>query len=463
MDAVNRYWQILRALVLVRPVIAVVLGLFYLVAAFLVLTVEPDKKATAIALLSAIPTCGFFAIATERLVQYAAAGSSLGIPDNSESLRRGQVWLMATFIGVPLVVGLGYGGQPSYMALLFAPAATGVLLALYARWAFVAWITIAVATRFTYSFGAAMPGLSDPWVRVALIAASVGVLYWWFGLARRTEQRNRGVSLRMADAKHERSTDSIGEALGVDPVHYGRYEQAYEREISTVTAGIADTGISRRALQTGLAIDVRPQWRTIAITVGIGWLILLVFHGSYPRQTQPTIYTGISLLAAVTLFSNVNVILAAWRLRDTEEALLALTPRWPTESRLKKLFVELIVESQIGTWLGWSAISLPFYLLGWGGPTEARVCVLIMVGASSGAGGSLLVALSRKSNKEISLVTIALLLCCSVGVATYLSGSEFITHARILGAFMIGGPLIIGVLCFAFRPLQFPVRRISKR
>jgi hypothetical protein len=75
----------------------------------------------------------------------------------------------------------------------------------------------------------------------------------------------------------------------------------------------------------------------------------------------------------------------------------------------------------------------------------------------------LLLTLSRRHLKELSFVTIALLLCSAVGVCVYLFGAVAMSHARIVGATLIVLPLIVGGLCFSFRPLQFPVSIVSKQ
>src|SRR5271155_2814584 len=104
MDAVNRYWQILRALVLTRTLVVVMLGLFYVLAAFLFVVLDPDKRASVIAVMSAIPAGGFFALAAERIVSCSIAAGSLGIPAHAEHLRRAQVYMMGIFIVVPAIV-----------------------------------------------------------------------------------------------------------------------------------------------------------------------------------------------------------------------------------------------------------------------------------------------------------------------------------------------------------------------
>jgi len=462
MDAVKRYWQLLRALLLVRPLIGILLGLFYVVAALLALTMDSDKKGTAILVLSAIPTLGFFAIATERSIQYSMANAVLGIPRHAESLRNAQIALLFALIGVPAAIGIMHGGQPSYMALLCVPAALGVLLPLYARWAFLIWITIAVATRFSYSFGAWMPGLSNPLVRVTLILASMGVLYWWLGLATRTEQRVKRGSLLIADAKHESTHASAEESRGA-PSGFKAYEQGIERKVAGVICGIDRKGITSRALGMALAVDLRPKWRAMAAMIGIGWVLLFVFLSIRRRQPEPTIYTGITVLAAVSLFTRLGVLRQAWKLRGAEEELLALSPRWPAQATVKRLFAELMLQSQTGTWIVWFLISLPAYCFRWIADDEAAIAILMMCAASCGACGSLLVALSRPQVKEISIITIALLLCCACGVLMYEFGMPIVRYPRIIGVSMIVGPLILGVLRFSFQPLQFPVRRVSRQ
>jgi hypothetical protein len=463
MDAVVRYWQVLRALVLARPFILFVLALFYLLAGFLTLASEPGKKASIIAIMSAIPACGVFAIATQRIIEYTVAASALGIPRHSESLRVGQLWLVGIFVGIPASVAAAYGGDLSYVVLLLVPAASGVLLAIYSRWVFLIWIVVAVTTRFSYSFGAWMPGLSNPWIRAILVGLSLIVLYWWLGLANRIAQRSLGASLLMADVKHELSTASIGEALGADPGQYELYEKAYDRGITAIVAGVTDSSITKRALQIGLAMPGRTNPRLIAIMTAICLAALLFFHLRNPRTAELSAYLGFSLLAAMSLFGQLMAVMEAWKARATEEALLVLTPRWPPQSQVKRLFLQIALERQSGTWAVWLLVSLPAWFLGWIESKELVTSVLIMVAAGCGASGTLLLVLSRKVLKEVSLLTIVSLLCGAGGAVVYLFGSAGMAHAQIVGVGMILVPLAVGALSFATRPLQFPVQIVSKQ
>jgi hypothetical protein len=462
MDAINRNWQVLRALVLARPLILVVLSLFYVVAGLLVLMLEANKTVSIILIMCAIPACGVFAIATQRAIQYTAEASSLGIPRHRESIRVGQLWLLSVFVGIPAGIDVILGGNLSYIVLLLVPAASGVLLAIYARWVFFIWITFAVTTRFTYSFGAWMPGLGNAWIRAILVCLSVAVLYWWLGLANRTARRSLPF-LVIADARHESTTTSIGQALGRDPRQYELYEKAYDQGITAIVAGITDSGITKRALQIGLAMPGRTNWRFVGVMVAISLVALLFLHLTNPHAVQPTGYLGITLLAAVSLLGQLNAVMQACKARAIEESLLVLTPRWPAQDQVKSLFLQIIVERQSGTWAAWILISLFATVLGWVGVEELFICVVIMIAAGSCATGALMLALSRKVFKEVSLLTIAMLMCGAVGTGVFLVGDDAIAHGQMFGLGLILVPIAVGSFSFSIRPLQFPVRVVNKQ
>jgi hypothetical protein len=463
MDAINRNWQVLRALVLARPFILFVLTLFYVLAGFLTLTQEPGRKVSVILIMCAFPACGVFAIATQRVIQYTTAAGSLGLPRHRESMRIGQLWLVGIFVGIPASIAAACGGDPTYIMLLLVPAAIGVLLAIYSRWVFLLWVTLAVTTRFTYSFGAWMPGLGNAWLRTILVVLSVAALYWWLGLANRLAQRSLNASLVIADARHESSTASIGEALGADPKQYDLYEKAYDRGITAIVAGITDRSITKRVLQVGLAMPGRTNWRFVGVMVAISLAALLFLHVRNPHSDQPTGYLGITLLAAVSLFGQLNAVMQACKARTNEAALLVLTPRWPPQDKVKSLFLQIILERQSGTWAGWILVSIFASIFGLVGAEELFTSTVVMIATGSCATGALLLALSRKVFKEVSLLTIATLLCGVAGTVAFLFGAYGKAQGQMLGLGLVLVPLAVGALSFSIRPVQFPVRMVNKQ
>lgn len=462
MDVVNRYWQIIRALTLARGLISGLLCLFYVLAAVLLLTLESKKQPLIILIFTAIPACGFLALATERLIQYSAAGATIGLPQNIELLRRSQIAILLLFVGIPACISLWVGADVTTAGLLLVPAALGVLVTLYARWLFLVWIILAVGSRFKDSFDGILPGLENRTVRICLIVTSLAALYWWLDMAKRVELRTRGAPGYLADARHEKNPDKSAAVGQLTSAQIDGLEKAYDAELSGVTAGVSDEGISSRALSLGLAVDTRPNWKGVVKTVGIGWLILFALHGTH-QSIRDKLFFWLSVWAAGALFSRVNAVRMAWQLHSAEEALLSLTPRWPNERSVKTLVVSLIVQCQMGAWVTWLAIILPFVILGWLGPIEAGASILCAFATSCGSSGALLYAMARPNVKVPSYSTVCLLLVSVAGVAAFLVGEMITPYYRIIGLGLILLPLLIGLTRFSLRPLQFPAQVISKQ
>jgi hypothetical protein len=436
--------------------------MFYVLAALLALTMEPKKQALMILIFSAIPACGFFALATERLIPFSAAGATLGLPQNVETLRRAQIAILVVFVGIPACVSFWVGADISTAGLLFVPAALGVLLVLAGRWLFFAWIILAVGTRFSDSFEAILPGLENPAVRICLIVASFAAIYWWLALAKRVALRTQGIPGQFADAKHEASPAGGAGATRLTSAQIDRLEQAYDIAIAEVTAGVSDRGISSGALSLGLALDTRPNWRGVVRTTGMGWIVLFALHAMRHRFGD-TLFVWFGVWAAGVLASRVNAVRMSWQLHGAEEALLLLTPRWPNARSVKALVATLIVKCQIGAWVTWLAIILPFVVVGWLGPTEAGASILCLFATSCGLSGALLYAMSRPVLKEPSYSTVCLLLVSVAGVVTVLTGAIIMPYSGAVGIGLVLLPLLIGLIGFSSRPLQFPAQVIGKQ
>jgi hypothetical protein len=240
-------------------------------------------------------------------------------------------------------------------------------------------------------------------------------------------------------------------------------EQTYDREIATATSGISEAGISSRALSLGIAFDARIYWRGVAKMVGFGWVVLGVLHFFPSRSLRDTGFLWIVFFAVSAIVSRLTSLRAAWQSRVVEESLLKLSPRWPTSRQSKRLFLELIIQSQAGVWLTWILIILPFAVLRWLGPLQVGASILLLFAASCGTSGTLLVTLSRPLIKPISIPTIVLLLCTACGVIAFYYGVVAEPSARILGIGLIVMPLIVGGLSFSLRQLQFPAQTAIKQ
>jgi uncharacterized membrane protein YfcA len=140
-----------------------------------------------------------------------------------------------------------------------------------------------------------------------------------------------------------------------------------------------------------------------------------------------------------------------------------LTPRWPAQDKVKSLFLQIILERQGGTWAAWTLVTLLVSVFGWVRVEEVFTTTAMMIAASACATGTLLLSLSRKAFKELSFLTIAMLMCAAVGVAVFLVGDDGIPHGQMLGLVLILVPPVVGAFSFSLRPLQFPVRVVNKR
>ena len=464
MDAVKRYWRILLALLFERAVVVVVLGLFFLVAIFLTQVLEAGKISSVILMMSAIPACGFLAMSTKQVILRSAASASLGVPRQAQILRNGQALIVVMFIVAPACLALLYGGSLGWAALLLFPAALGVLFELKGGWVVGACIAVAVGVRvFAKSFDSVFDVVTNPMVRPGLVLASAGVFFWWLALARRIEKRTACASPSLADAKHESSSASTGEVVGLTSAKVDASEHVYDREIATATSGMRESHISNRALSLGIAFDAHFNWRGMARMVGLGWAALGLLHIVAQRSAQDPAYLVMVYFAASAILSRITALRGAWQSHAFEEALLKLSPLWPTSRGLKLIFMELIVKCQAGAWLTWILIILPFAAFRWLGMLQVGTSILLLFATSCGTTGSLLLTLSRPYVKPVSISTIVLLLCGACGVTAMYFGVVAEPSALVAGMGLILLPLLVGVASFLLRPLQFPAQMISKQ
>jgi hypothetical protein len=469
MDAV-RLWRVLRALLLARPVLACALMLFYAAAAALVLTQHERDAILAPLVLAAFPTAGFFGMASERIVRYSRASAALPLPGHAQAMRHGQTALLVIFLGGPLLVGYALGAPLSYGALLCVPAALGVLLSRYPASILPVWAVLAAAAHFMP--GSQQPGawpigawLASPWVRVALIAASAFALYRWLDLPGITERRARGLSLALADARHEhaRTRAAASQTLAQ---HWQRYRLAVDRLVAPLTVDIRRAVISPGVLAIGLGFASGTRWAAVFRGSGIAVLALLIAHPLVRPQTETWVYVCLCALMGMQLISRLEGLLQAWRNHPDEAALLRLAPRWPAARRVRALFCLLQLQCLAGTWVAWalmSAIALALQLV------AAKPVVLpitaALAAASTAACAALWAALARRRvgvAGTTSWLSVLIALCCAAGAALWLWGGDLGHVASAVGAALMFAPAALAFAAFLYRPLQFPANRVSR-
>jgi hypothetical protein len=196
--------------------------------------------------------------------------------------------------------------------------------------------------------------------------------------------------------------------------------------------------------------------------VAFGWVLILILHSMQWRQTEESAYLGLTFFAGVNLFSRLRIVFESWKARSAEESLLVLTPRSPGQPRIKLLLIEIILQSQISTWLVWAALGLAAFWLRWIPEEYLTTAILALFAASVGACSSFLAVLSRRNIGDFSITTPLILLCCASGVTVFIWGAPMTNHFRSLGFYLVCAPLVASSIQFWTRPLQFPVQRLVK-
>lgn len=455
----KRVLRVLHALVAGRTVILIVLGLFYVLSVFLVVFVKPAGKGAVVGLLSIIPTAGFFAIATERAIQYAHAGALLGISDHATAVRQGQIGVATLFLLTPVVVGACLGGPLPWLLLLCVPAALGTLIAQYPRWALLAWVAIAIGARTVPTMNIEWTSQVGAAVRVALIVGALAILARWLGLAQRIDRRAGFAFAGLADRQLERSAETVAGRRTVDSVKLQRTLWTHADLVDSIADDAVTGVITRSVLSATLAIDVRPRWRpTVRIAV-IGWTALVISRLFLNSESVRSAFIVITAIAAMQLFGVVTMVHAAWKSRGPEECLIVLTPRWPEPRAVKRLFAMLLLTSQGVAWLTWIAIVIPAAAAGWIAWKLVAFAALCLFAASGAACGAMGLALSQRRTKDVSLGTIGLFLSAVVGAALFGWSPAGLSRAGTAGLAMILAPPVVGIVSLWWRPLQFPVQR----
>jgi hypothetical protein len=214
--------------------------------------------------------------------------------------------------------------------------------------------------------------------------------------------------------------------------------------------------ISPKALAAGLGFRVETKRRNISRGIGLGLLTLLIWHFLHGPQPEFIAYFAICVVTVIAVGVRVSPIYDAWRRTCDEQALLKLTPGWPGERGLKRLFMRTIIGAQVGAWLAWGALTVIAWLVGWVQPVYLAIGALIVLAGSAAQSGSLWALLaSRKVSDELNLSSIIIFLGTGIGVVVF-AVSEPSTQLFIKCALGVLAPAAMAYLTMMLRPIQFP-------
>jgi len=448
MDALRRRSRAFRALVFSHPLIAVLLLLFYPVAALIGFKSGVSRAGLGIALLSVLPAAGFPAMATERAMQYSRSAAALGVPRHSSAIRAAQVLVLVLFVGLPYVACVCAGGSAlSNAALLGGAGALGSLLARYPNRMALPFVSLVALHAVYPEMGA---WLASPWLQGAICVASAAAFYRWLTLGSAIEREAPRLPQPFADARHEvrARTRSTG-MTGPSP--------ARTTELAEPAAEMTSAhGPSYRAVLYGLGVPTPTGWRACAIIVAVCALILAARHAAAGEGASHRAFLVICAIGAFALIRNVSSLAQAWTRRRTEEEILFLTPYWPRGRGLRWLAVRILLRVQLAPATVLACTTLIAALLAWIPWRDALVAALALGAASLAASAAFLIGMVRPVHKEIQWINIGILLWCAAGAAVSALGPTWTPRAVPIGLAMLLAPLSMALFAFLMRPLRFP-------
>ena len=455
MDAVRRLSRLLLELLIRRPVVAFVLALFYVFAGLTTgVTGTGPMRGLFIAIMCAIPAAGLAAIATERLVRYSASAGVLGVPRHTETLRTGQITLFVLLVVLPWLVALGHDAPwLAAAALLIGGAALGTLLG--GRGPLIV-LLIPTVWILNAAFGPPEHWLAWPAVQCLVVAGSLAALWRWLQLPSRVEFAASRAQVSFSDAVHEESDAEMAVAANLSPAQIARAENRQDAYVAQAVRGVADGRLSPAGLALGLGFSSGTAWRAVAICAGLGLLVVTAAREHVLLRQPHTLYVILSLLASFLALGRVSTVAQWWKRTSAEQGLLLLTPRWPSRKSLKSVFLMTLIRVQVGSVVGWIAISAVLLALGWIDLSEVAYGALYLLVASLVACSYLWTALGSREVKEWQLSAIATALFAVTGVVLFQFGSSLGMLYRAAGAAAFLVPSLISFAIFRLRPLQFP-------
>jgi|HubBroStandDraft_1064217.scaffolds.fasta_scaffold00671_23 hypothetical protein len=462
MDAVTRLRRVLFELLIRRPVIVCLLSLFYVFAAIAGGTGSTGpKRGLLIAVMAAIPAAGLSAVATERLVRYAASAGALGIPRHVDTLRAAQIMLFLLLVAFPWLVAIGHDAPwVSAAALLIGGSAAGTLLV--GRGLLVA-LLIPTVWVMNAAFGPPEHWLAWSAVHYLVLAGSLAAYWRWMKLPVRVESAAPTIQVVYSDAGHEESEADMDAAGNVKPAKFAEAVRRQDAYVAAAVRGVGDGQLSPAGLALGLGFWSGTAWRAVVISAAVGILLVAAAREHYFLRQPKAVYFGLCMLAAFLALSRVSTIVQWWKRSSAEQGLLLLTPRWPSREMLKGVFLVTMARVQVGSAVGWIAISAVLLGLGWIDVNEAAYGALYVLATSLVACSYLWVALGSREVKEWQLSAIATALLTVAGVAMFQFGSSLGTLYRAAGAAACLLPPMISFAIFRLRPLQFPANPRSRK
>ena len=457
----SRVWRIFRLLVFTRPLVLGMLCLIYALGASLAFLPSnaPEHLWLIVAVTCTIPTVGIFALATERISMISVSAGELKIPRHATYVGFAQIAVSAVFIGGPLLMSRVQSLKDGLAFVAWIVAAAGLGTTLVAGRLVVVGVVIAFAALGSQNVLGEV--LANAYVQGVLFLGALYLLYGWYRLPFRIEARAGLPGGRLADATHETTDAALAETFAIDPAHLDRYEQALNASVMRATKGIA-AGPSAASLALGLGFELKTITKPFVKAVGIGAVVVFIWHFVHGERPEVFSYWLVTGVATVALVSGTSLIYQRWKVTAAEQSLLTLSPGWPSERTVKRLFVACVGGAQFSWWCGWGAISALALLLRSISFEQLATGAAVALAGSAGSAASLWILLSRRSLKQWHVTTILVALSATSGAIVFALRPPESKSAIAVALALILIPAVTGLATFMIRPLQFPVAVMQK-
>jgi hypothetical protein len=448
MDAMRRVWRIFYELLLRRPLVIILLSLFY-AASFALVPHTPGAL-----YLCAVPTAGIFALANSRASSLSASAAILGVPRHAASIQHVFLQLAAVFIGPLLIYAyLLQLNMLLFAMMLFGAAAFGALPGQVAMLLLLPALGITLLCKW---FPSLQNALTYPITHTGILCVSLALLWRWRSRIPELERHFGESHFAPSSASYEAQQAAVvGQRYG----DLSRYDRTLDGQLSVAIEGLTHRGPSVATLAFGLncIAGSRPKW--LAIGIALACAAQGIWHFFRP-DTEMLSYWILVALLALTVVARLLMIHQSLHQCTVEQSLLKLSPRWPENRRIKWLFVRAVSANQFGSWVMGTALSVSALLWHIVERQQVWIGLVILLAACSTLSAMLAVRLVARAAWEVKLSTpaiIALNVCGAVWFAVTRNAMEPIRYA---GPLLIVLLLVLAAAASVLRPLQFPVIRI---
>lgn len=444
MRSVGRMWRLL----FYRPMILVLLLLFYAASALLIVKFGANKGAVGAALLAAFAVGGLAAVLTERIVRFSREASIIALPDHARAMRSVQIGFLGIFAAAPAVLAILVGAPPlGAVAAVAVATSAGIVFASYRGIAILLLMLGAQMLPRT-------PWVHLPAVQALGVAASGLVLWQWFDLPRKIERGAGFENTKLADARHERRHRSVPTQ---DMMRPEALPGARALAVQPGAEGLHGDRHVPALLAVGLGYGIKTNWRGKLYGFGVALAVLAAWQLLHRQTRNPLAYTCVTAVCCMSMVAHLQHILRRWLGSAHEQALLWLAPQWPAPRLIKRAFIASTLRVQLGTVAIWASASLAAGVLGWIDGPEIYLGSCAMLATSLAFTAAAWAVLAQRRVRETNLPTILCALTVGVGTVLAISAHQGLNIALFIGIVLMMGPPVVAFAWYTLAPLRFPV------